>query len=91
VGGFASGWDNLRLDHNGFTNIGALGEFAAGDGRFYAAAGATAGHDADDRLIYNTTTGQLYYDADGSGGGAAQLVATFDGAPAVTATDVWVI
>ena len=44
----------LRFDHAGFTQIGAAGHFASGDERFYAAAGASAGHDADDRLIYNT-------------------------------------
>ena len=38
--------------------------------------------------LYNTSTGQLYYDADGSGAGAAQLVATLDGAPALAATDI---
>jgi len=68
-----------------------MGNFAAGDGRFWAAAGATAGHDANDRVVYNTSTGSLYYDADGSGSGAAQLVAMVSGAPAVAATDIVVI
>jgi Ca2+-binding RTX toxin-like protein len=88
---FASGADKLALDDAFFTAIGAAGNFSAGDARFFAAAGATAGHDANDRVIYNTTTGNLYYDADGSGSGAAQLVATIQGHPAVAATDIAVI
>ena len=91
IGDFGSGWDALRFDASAFSTIGAAGHFAAGDARFYAAAGASAGHDADDRIVYNTTTGQLFYDADGSGGGAAQLVATIQGAPGVAAGDIWVI
>jgi Ca2+-binding RTX toxin-like protein len=91
VANFSTQWDALQFDHNGFTAIGANGQFSATDARFYAAAGATGGHDADDRLVYNTSTGQLYYDADGSGSGAAQLVATFQGAPAVAANDIHVI
>jgi Ca2+-binding RTX toxin-like protein len=91
VANFSSNWDQLRFDDGGFTNIGAMGKFSAGDARFYAAAGASAGHDADDRIVYDTSTGQLYYDADGSGAGAAQLVATVQGAPAVAASDLFVI
>src|SRR5882724_1581399 len=85
---FASNWDDLRLDAAGFAAIGAAGRFAAGDVRFFAAAGATGGHDADDRIVYNTTTGQLFYDADGSGPGAAQLIGTFQGAPTIVAGDI---
>ena len=40
-----------------------------------ACPGVTAAHDATDRLIYNTTTGALYYDADGTGVTAAVQVA----------------
>ena len=42
---------------------------------FYAKAGATKAHDADDRLIYNKTTGNLYVDIDGKGGADAVLFA----------------
>jgi hypothetical protein len=72
------------------TAIGATG-FVAGDVRYWEAAGATSGHDANDRVVYNTTNGNLYYDADGSGAGAAQLIATLQGAPGFTDTDVFVI
>ncbi len=88
---FVSGTDHLRLDDGVHAGIGATGAFAAGDGRFYAAAGATGGHDANNRVIYNTTTGALYYDADGSGAGAAQLVATLQTHPTIAATDITVI
>ena len=44
-----------------------------------------------DSVIYNTSTGQLYYDADGSGGDAGQLIATLANAPEFSATDITVI
>jgi serralysin len=91
VADFATGVDKLDLEDAVYTGVGAVGNFAAGDARFYSAAGATAGHDENDRVIYDTTTGNLYYDADGSGSGAAQLVATIQGHPAVAATDMAVI
>jgi len=88
---FASGSDTIALDNAAMTALGADGDFVSGDARFRAAAGATGGADANDRVIYNTSTGQLYYDADGSGAGAAQLLATLQGAPGVSATDISVI
>jgi Ca2+-binding RTX toxin-like protein len=90
---FVSGTDKIGIDNEVtvFNAIGPDGDFTAGDARFAAGAGFTSGHDASDRIVYNTTTGQLFYDADGSGAGAAQLVATFQGAPAIAATDITVI
>jgi Ca2+-binding RTX toxin-like protein len=91
VTSFDTGWDALQFDDSAFTALGPVGRFASGDARFYAAAGATGGHDANDRIVYDTSSGQLYYDADGAGAGTAQLVATLEGAPSVAAADVWVI
>src|SRR5438128_1036580 len=54
---FDAGWDNIQLDAAAFTEIGATGRMASGDARFYSAPGATAGHDADDRIVYNSSTG----------------------------------
>ena len=58
-------------DFTGFTHTGTIGA-----DQFYAAAGATAAHDVNDRIIYNTTDGALYYDADGQGGVDAVQIAT---------------
>lgn len=48
-------------------------------------------HDNDDRIIFNTTTGALYYDADGSGKGAAVQFATLIGVTDLNATDFMII
>ena len=69
------------------TALGATGNFAAGDARFWASSTGTA-HDADDRIIYNTTTRQIWYDADGNGAGAAQLIATLQSGATLVATDI---
>ena len=64
---FGTGTDVIALDTAVFTSIGTgtLPEEA-----FYARSSGTAAHDADDRIIYNTSSGKLYYDADGNLPGA---------------------
>ena len=84
---FATGWDNVQLDAATFTDIGAAGRFTTNDARFRT---GTAAQDADDRIIFNSTTGQLFYDADGNGAGAQQLIATLPSGRTVTASDFWV-
>jgi Ca2+-binding RTX toxin-like protein len=61
------------------------GVLAAGE--FYAHPGATAAHDASDRIVYDTTTGRLFYDADGAGGTAAKLFAVLIDHPQIVAGD----
>src|SRR6185503_11537181 len=73
---FAPGIDRLRLDARVMPELGSAGALAAGDPRFHAGAGATAGHDTDDRLVYDTSSGKLYFDPDGNGAQAAGLIAT---------------
>ena len=75
---WASGSDKVALDDAAMEL--ARASFSAGDA-FAARAGFTSGRDASDEVV-NTSTGSLYYDADGSGAGAAQLIATFSGNPA---------
>ncbi|HEY5710537.1 MAG TPA: hypothetical protein VIT38_01475, partial [Allosphingosinicella sp.] len=52
--------------------------------------GATA-LDADDRILYDTATGNLFFDADGNGAGTAVLFATLQGHPPIAASDFIVI
>jgi Ca2+-binding RTX toxin-like protein len=89
--GFVPDADTIQLDGSVFTNVGFTGEFSAGDARFHSGAGASAGHDADDRIIYDTSTGNLWHDADGNGAGAAQLIATLEGAPGLAATNIDIV
>ena len=83
---FASGSDHISLSRAAYKALGAVG--ALDTAAFYAAAGATKGQDATDRVIYNTTTGALYYDADGSGAGKAIQIAVLDVHPTLAYTDV---
>ena len=47
--------------------------------------------DADDRIIYNQSTGALIYDANGTGAGGAALIATVINEPLLSASDFVVI
>ena len=73
---FQAGADRLVLDDGVFAGL-APGALAPGAFRIGAAA-----QDADDRILYDSSTGALYYDADGSGAGAAVQFATLLNAPA---------
>lgn len=66
--------DHIDLDDQFFAAIGAAldaSEFVMG----------TRARDADDYIIYNSKTGELSYDADGSGRGRAVVFATLSNKP----------
>ncbi len=54
---------------------------------FIAGTGTLAAAVAEATVLYNTGTGQLWFDVDGTGAAAAQLIATIQGAPQVTNQD----
>ncbi|WP_161992639.1 matrixin family metalloprotease [Aureimonas leprariae] len=80
--------DLLQLDHAVFTALTTTGVLA--EDAFAANAGGHA-MQADDRIVYDTASGKLFYDADGSGNGAAVQFATLGGHPALTHQDFLVI
>jgi Ca2+-binding RTX toxin-like protein len=82
---FVSGSDRVALDHNVFAGLSAG---ALSSGAFVI---GTAAQDADDRILYDSATGALWFDADGNGAGAAVQFATLSGHPTVLASDFVVI
>jgi Ca2+-binding RTX toxin-like protein len=83
---FTHGTDKIGLDDAVFTAIGGLGALNASA---FVTGGAAL--DANDRIIYNATTGQLFYDADGNGAGAAVQFAMLSPGLSLTASDFQVI
>jgi Ca2+-binding RTX toxin-like protein len=81
---FVVGTDKIGLDDAIFTGIGGTL-----DGTEFVVGGAAT--TADHRIIYESATGALFYDADGNGLGAAVLFATVDPGLALTASDFQMI
>jgi serralysin len=86
INGYSIAEDTIQLDDDIFTAAGAVGTLSASAFR----AGASA-QDADDRIIYDSATGSIYYDADGSGAGAQMLFATVTAGLALTRADFSII
>jgi Ca2+-binding RTX toxin-like protein len=83
----ASGIDKIALDPALFAALLQGPTSGVDSGEFRASAGGQAA-DANDYLLYDTATGNLYYDADGNGAGARIWFATLSGAAGtVDATD----
>jgi Ca2+-binding RTX toxin-like protein len=87
---FTHASDKLRLDDDVFKGL-AVG--ALGVTQFRSGAGVTTAADANDRIVYNTSTGALYYDSDGSGPAAAVGFAVVGSSthPALSAADFVVV
>jgi Ca2+-binding RTX toxin-like protein len=60
--------DRIELDDDVFSAFNASITGRLGRERFHSGDGETSAADADDRIVYDTATGILYYDADGAGG-----------------------
>ncbi|ETW14799.1 hemolysin-type calcium-binding protein [Roseivivax marinus] len=85
---FDSGEDLILLDSEIFAGLGAEGPLSFGV--FHASATGLA-QDADDRLIYDTASGDLSWDEDGSGDADAITFARLQSAPELTESDFIIV
>ena len=87
---FQHGVDQLQMSKAVFQGLSSTG--LLGTALFWSGAGVTKAHDADDRFLYNTTTGALYYDADGTGKTSAVQLGLLGASthPLLTAGDILV-
>ncbi len=85
IADFQAGIDKIALDSDVFTGL-VDGPLPAG-----AFADSSAPPELDDRIIYNSATGQIFFDADGSDPGAAVLFATVNPGTILMASDFTVI
>lgn len=83
--------DTIRLENTGTGLFNALPVGTLALAAFNKGAGFTSAKDATDRIIYNTTSGDLYYDKDGLGGAAAIKFANIFNKVALTNADFIVI
>lgn len=87
---FAAAEDMVLLENAIYLGLGAANGTLAANA-FHAAAGATTGTDASHRIIYDTSTGRLFYDADGPGGTAAVNFAVIENRAAMTSENFAII
>jgi len=85
ISDFVSADDSLSFNHISYKKLNTLGALPSAN--FHL--GATAA-DGDDYLIYNRSTGVLYYDADGSGFLGQLQIAQFKAGTAIAAADLFV-
>lgn len=80
---FASGVDKIELNTDQFASLVGFnaGNLVVGSGPL----------DADDYLVFNTSTNTLQYYADGNGGSAAIDIAILTGVSSITAADIVVV
>lgn len=90
---FEVGIDKIHIGSRAFAGLGTPNR-ALTPNEFWAASGAVKGHDANDRIIVDTRTGNIYFDADGYNAQIAPVkIATVSPAVAaqLTAADFYII
>jgi len=90
ISDFVSANDDIWLSKTAMAGLGSsTGQLSSA--AFWSGAGVTASHDGDDRIIYNLSTGALYYDADGNGSTAAVQIAQLTANTALSYQDIFIV
>jgi Ca2+-binding RTX toxin-like protein len=79
--------DRIELENSIFTKLVTPGALSAS---LFRASTTGLAADSNDHVLYDTDSGQLFYDADGSGAAARVLIASLTGMPALTHADLFV-
>jgi Ca2+-binding RTX toxin-like protein len=87
IADFVTGTDRIWLDDAGF-GLAGTGTLAANGVAFVQGAAATG---ASATVLFNAASHQLLWDADGTGTGAAQVLATLVGVNAMSASDFMIV
>jgi Ca2+-binding RTX toxin-like protein len=82
------GTDTLGLYYRTFNALRPMPGRTLSPDAFRAGPDVTSAMDANDHILYNTTTGALYYDRDGTGRAAAVQIAELTGHPDLSAADI---
>lgn len=86
IKGFSVNDDSIHLENKVFTKVGKAGKLKTG--AFWS---GKAAHDGNDRIIYDKSTGALFYDADGTGGAGAIKFALLSKSLKLSASDFYVV
>lgn len=80
--------DKINLSRLIYQNAGNVGQLASSE---FLSSSIAPSATAVQHLIYNSQTGELFYNSDGSGNGAPVLIAILDQQPNLVAADLWLI
>ncbi|WP_134494297.1 glycoside hydrolase family 113 [Microvirga pakistanensis] len=79
-------YDSIHLDNKSMPKLGGAGKLSSS--KFVL---GTAAKDAGDRVIYDRSTGKLYYDVDGTGAIAKQLIVILKNKPGLAASEFLIV
>lgn len=85
---FVTGQDLIQLDLSLFTSLAEEGTLGS---EMFCANATGSPLDSNDYIVYNTSSGALFYDADGSGQGDAWQFATLTGKPDIALNDFLIV